>query len=84
MSTDPRSNARYLCTNQSHCWFCPMKKSMSEERTGQSREQNLKYGYDTGKLPDELNVPVVTAIGPGHISTSIILIDEVIPTNVHA
>jgi len=50
------------------------------------KPQNVTYlenRHDTGKLPNKLYVAVVAAIGTGHVPSSIILANKVVPPDIH-
>lgn len=48
-----------------------------------SRTTNLENGNNTGELSHKLNMAIVPAVGARNISRAIILIHEVVPTDVH-
>lgn len=45
---------------------------------------NLQYGYHTGKLSNKLYMTIVTAVRPRYVSASVVLIDKIVPANVHS
>ena len=49
-----------------------------------SMRTDLKDRVDTGKLSDELDMPIVSGTVTSDITGSVILVDEVVPPDVHA
>lgn len=56
----------------------PYRRSETEANT------YLEDGHYAGELPNELDMPVVANAVRGNIPRCIVLVDKVVPTDVHA